>query len=345
MKLKTIRFNLRFHMGPDEAVSVRTLEELASSFNLDELMDYYRSGQLERWLSCHDETEKAVAVGKIDRDSPEKEQIVKLFKALELEVDKGVLLAAIASYLYPGEMVRQRLERAQAMGKLDELVGKEFAAYEKALHDIVAVREDFAEVGQRVRAVLKHYGCFFRLDFIRFYEIMAKECPLAIFAVLSLPAWRHYFCQEPIGSSCPIPPEQKLESIYGRSAFSFDEASAPIEYFRRRLSQLVAVKVSSSTFELRIDNRTVTEDDYLLSKGIVRQVAEYSRGQSMWQDEVGKGRKVMVLWNSGVEVRANADRENQYSADSLNGKFVVLDGLDYRVSGSLNSACLLYLEV
>ena len=59
-KLKNIRFNLRFFNGSDEPESVHSVKELEEKLRnnqiaFDDLMAYFFSGQLERWLECHGE--------------------------------------------------------------------------------------------------------------------------------------------------------------------------------------------------------------------------------------------------------------------------------------------------
>ena len=56
--LKAIRFNLQFHVG-NEIVPARTLADLNNCMNVDDLFEYFQSGQLERWLKVLGETEKS----------------------------------------------------------------------------------------------------------------------------------------------------------------------------------------------------------------------------------------------------------------------------------------------
>ena len=63
-KLKNIRFNLRFFTGPDTCESVHSIEELedrlrTNQIAFDDLMAYFFSGQLQRWLECHGEKDAA----------------------------------------------------------------------------------------------------------------------------------------------------------------------------------------------------------------------------------------------------------------------------------------------
>ena len=57
-KLKNIRFNLRFFTGSDSFESVHSVDELGEKLRnnqiaFDDLMAYFFSGQLQRWLECH----------------------------------------------------------------------------------------------------------------------------------------------------------------------------------------------------------------------------------------------------------------------------------------------------
>ena len=49
MKVTTVRFNLKFFNANGEEV-VRTLDDLRDKFNLSDLDEYFKAGDLSRWL-------------------------------------------------------------------------------------------------------------------------------------------------------------------------------------------------------------------------------------------------------------------------------------------------------
>ena len=109
MKLKDIRFNLRFSKGKDKDGEeqfdiIRSLQELKDNLNIDELYLYFVSGQLARWLTCIGEPARGEAIEKIDRKAPVKSQLEGIFKALGIELSKNDLASMVESYTYFKEL-------------------------------------------------------------------------------------------------------------------------------------------------------------------------------------------------------------------------------------------------
>ena len=94
-----------------------------------------------------------------------------------------------------------------------------------------------------------------------------------------------------------------------------------------------------------IDGDRVDGEGYLLKDwDVIKQISDYEKGRNAWQDEVDGSKKIMVLWNDGVEARPYHDNTNQYKPGELNGMFKIMNGLEYRVT-SYTKGCLLYMEV
>jgi hypothetical protein len=105
------------------------------------------------------------------------------------------------------------------------------------------------------------------------------------------------------------------------------------------------VSASAASVEVWIDKDQYDGGGYLLKDcDVIKQISDYEKGRNAWQDEVDGSKKVMVLWNDGVEARPYHDNTNQYKPGELNGKFEIMNGLEYRVTG-YNKGCLLYMEV
>ena len=76
---KTIKFNLILDGFP-----VRNLEGLQEHFSIEDVLKYYESGLLQRWLKVRGYEEQLSAVEKITTPSDEPETIVALIKAFDI---------------------------------------------------------------------------------------------------------------------------------------------------------------------------------------------------------------------------------------------------------------------
>jgi hypothetical protein len=336
--MKKIRFNLKFFKGDGNFDSVRSLAELQDKFNLDDLYEYFVSGQLVLWLQCHGEDAVAEKVSAVAGEKNVHNQIAKLFDALGFDFDSNEKESAIASYLFPLEFLKRRAKLGESIKKVDEVVRKDVEEYAELLKFLIYNREDFAAVKAGVKDILRYHAEQFKMDYMRFYEIMVRQCPLAIFAVLMDKDYRDYF----LASS-----ESSKDRYLARLSDVCEtvDVSNPLQHFKTRLGRFLAVSGTTSSVKVLIDGDQVDGEAYLLKdRDVIKQISDYEKGRNAWQDEVDGSKKVMVLWNDGVEARPYHDNTNQYKPGELNGKFEIMNGLEYRVTG-YNTGCLLYMEV
>ena len=211
--LKAIRFNLQFHVG-NELVPARALADLNNCMNVDDLFEYFQSGQLERWLKVLGETEKASKVAELQKDDDITIVLSSLFKILGLDFSEEEVSEAIASFVYPKEMQKKKLELKSSLNNIHDEISKDFSAYNDLLKELIESAENFVVVKSKVRELLELYHEQFKLDYIRFYNVMADKCPLAIFAVLMDEKWRSYF----------LPTDESVvQTFYGELTNQFSE--------------------------------------------------------------------------------------------------------------------------
>ena len=337
-KMKNIRFNLKFFNGNGTFDSVRSLSELQDKFNLDDLYEYFLSGQLELWLKCHDEEAVARKVALLANEKDVHIQIAGLFDALGFDFDKAEKESAIASYLFPLEFLKRRAALGDSIKKIDDAVRRDFADYNDRIKSLIEHHEDFAAVKAGVKDLLKYHSEQFKVDYMRFYELMVQKCPLAVLVVLMNKNYRDYFMP-----SC----EERKALYLGGLADNSDaiEVSKAIQHINNRLSKFFSVTATTNTVKVYIDGEQIDGEGYLLKDwNVIKTISDYSKGVGAWQDEVDGSRKVMILWNEGVEARPYHDNTNQFNPGDLNGRFEIMNGLEYRVKNTYNS-CLLYVEV
>ena len=94
MKITTIRFNLKFFNADGEEEVVRTLDDLRDKFNLSDLYEYFKAGDLSRWLRGLNESEMADQVDSLKSVSDRRQTLERLCNALGMPIPKE----AIADY-------------------------------------------------------------------------------------------------------------------------------------------------------------------------------------------------------------------------------------------------------
>ena len=92
MKVTSIRFNLKFFNANGEEQVVRSLDELSEKFNLCDLWDYFKSGDLVRWLKSLNESALAEQVGTLTFITDKQIAMSKLCEALKLAVASDEIL-------------------------------------------------------------------------------------------------------------------------------------------------------------------------------------------------------------------------------------------------------------
>ena len=342
MQLKNIRFSLKFAQGGNNYVQVRSIDDLPGKMNLDDLYEYYESGQLQRWLMVQGEQKKAEAVSKINREANVDAQIRALFSALDFQISEEEQKAMIDSYFFPEQIKADRLCLKNELEKINSVISRDFVNYTKTLKEIISAAEDFTAVKAKVRGLLKTYPEQFKLDFIRFYDVMARLCPLAIFTVLMDDECRKYY----------LPKDEDINAnFFGALVDMFSEfpEESPATAMKSRTDKFFSATRYNNKVTVRIDQQQYSEDSYLLKDRLIIKEVDYSQSEGEWQDAVNKGTPVMILHcGKNITIRANDDKEHQFKGSELKEKFMIFDGLDFRTPSTFSPSddtMLLYMEV
>lgn len=356
MKLKDIRFNLRFSKGKgkdgeEQFDIIRSLQDLKEHLNLDDLYLYFVSGQLARWLTCIGEQTRGDAIAKIDRKSPVKKQLNGLFDALGVELSKKDLESMGESYTYFKELQDRKREMVAILKDVQSVIEQDYVQYNQCLKDIIEAKDDFATVKSRVHAMLKNYPQQFKLDWMRFYDVMMENCRLAIFAVLMEPEYRKYY----LGAA-----NEMNARYYGELEPPADDngnsqRTTPVSQFMSRVDNLLSVSYGRTYVNgnyryqlcLKVDDRWLVDVDSWKEGGIIKEV-DYGKSGGEWEDAVDKGTRVMILHcGENITIRPSGDKEHQSKGRQC-GRFPIFNGLDFRTSVDTPRSTddiFLYMEV
>ncbi len=357
MKLKDIRFNLRFSKGKNKEGEeqfdiIRSLQELKEHLNIDDLYLYFVSGQLARWLTCIGEQARGEAIAKIDKKSPIKNQLNELFDALGIELSKNDLATMVESYTYFKELEDRKREMVAILKDVQTVIDQDYMHYNQCLKDIIEAKDDFAAVKSRVGAMLKNYPQQFKLDWMRFFDVMMEKCQLAVFVVLMDADYRKYY----LGTWGEV-----NSRYYGEldAPTADNDANAPhttpVSQFMSRINNFLSVSYGRTTvnghyqyqLDIKLDERRLLDVDNWKKNGVIKEV-DYSKSGGEWEDAVEKGTKIMILHcGENITIRPSGDKEHQSKGRQC-GRFPIFNGLDFRTSVDTPRSTddiLLYMEV
>ncbi len=356
MKLKDIRFNLRFSKGKNKEGEeqfdiIRSLQDLKDNLNIDDLYHYYVSGQLARWLTCIGEPSRGESIAKIDKNSSIKEQLNSIFDALGIEISKDDLASMVESYTYFKQLENRKSEMAAILKDVKGIIEQDYIQYNQCLEDIISVEEDFAAVKARVREMLKNYPQQFKLDWMRFYDVMMERCRPAIFVVLMDPDYRKYYLGTREEMYTRYYDELEIPDIENENV----QRQTPVSQFMSRIEDILQVTYGRATVNGRyqyklgitLDGRWALNVDSWKERNIIKEV-DYSKSGGEWEDAVDKGTKIMILHcGENITIRPAGDKGHESKGKQCE-RFALFNGLDFRtsvVTPRSPADILLYMEV
>ena len=112
MKVTTVRFNLKFFNANGEEEVVRTLDDLRDKFNICDLWNYFRSGDLVQWLKSINELQLAETVEFLNGIADKQTVLSKLCETLRLAVTNDEILE-LCEILDRQELVRESHKKVE----------------------------------------------------------------------------------------------------------------------------------------------------------------------------------------------------------------------------------------
>lgn len=299
---KTIKFNLLC-----DGTAVRTTEDLRNHFSVEDVLEYYNNGLLERWLTVRQYENELKKVKEISAEEP-----VEIIKALaeifDVEKDKGKL----AEDTYIVEYREKRRKEVQSLEAAEFEVGQVVEQYHKGYQELIDTitenKDNMPKIKAAVAEIDRSYFRLFRLNHRNLLNLLVNSAPMAVFAMLMNQNMR----------KCYMLTEEEVNGT--------KEASEDKKVMNRKIAALLA--------------------DYAKLKEILGDnLKEFSgKTDSYWKDIEPKGKRYMILRiESGNYVRESGINGGDKEEKDINNKFLIFDGIDYK--SNMATAKLLYMEV
>lgn len=312
---KTIKFNLICDGQP-----VRTIEDLQENFSVEDMLGYFESGLLLRWLKVRDYKDEYKEVSEISTKD-DLEIAKKLIKIFNVETDEK----EIAKDIY---MLQFLKERSQKISKYDsnrletvEIVKDYTKEYADLVKEIMDNSDDISRIKANITEIVNNYKPVLQLNYRElFWKMADRDYLLVIMCFLMNSVTRKYY----LDAGQPENDEKNMDTTIKKDKEEI-------------------YKKICSYFEPSADIYKSTEDDIVKVLGDNVSVFD-GKTDEYWKDLEVKGKKYMILGiGTRDKVRAAGDHNGDLSYEDVNNKFPIVDGIDY-MSNSTTSK-LMYMEV
>ena len=303
---KTIKFNLIC-----DGHQVRTLEDLRNHFSIEDVLQYFRDKVLEKWLCVRGYNDELEAIQQISATSPYDiiKELVSIFK-IESDIDKIEYSTSIITYRESRILTDKKYDEKSL--KSDSLYSEYFQRYDELIDDIIQHPTEKNKIQAVLSEIESQYAWIFKNDYRNFFYKVRDISPLAILCLLMNQFTRRFYIFDE-----EVPSDDSL--LFNRD-----------------------VKEMYSWIE-----KSFSKTDYIESLGdnVVKKNNETgSRFVSLTQKKC----LVIKLQKSGNSknecgISSYADNEHFLTPNSINGKFLIMEGLQYQSENGRNT--LYYIEL
>lgn len=204
---KTIKFNLICDNKP-----IRTIDDLQNNFLIEDVMEYYDNGLLDRWLEVRgyeSELEKVRAIT-TDEVMEVAKQLIKIFN-ITIEDKK------IEESIYILSFLKEREERfsiyQEKNYQMNKIIKDYQIRYQQLVDGMLSNPNDIAIIKANICEMVSNYTWIFELNHrALFYELM-EQSSLAIMCLLMNEHSRKYYLIEDENLTYDIDIEEMFEDI------------------------------------------------------------------------------------------------------------------------------------
>ena len=295
---------------------VRTIEDLQENFSVEDMLGYFESGLLLRWLKVRDYKDEYKEVSEISTKD-DLEIAKKLIKIFNVETDEK----EIAKDVYVLQFLKERNQKISKYDsnrlEIDEIVKNYTKEYADLVKEIMDNSDDISRIKANITEIVNNYKPVLQLNYRElFWKMADRDYLLVIMCFLMNSVTRKYY----LDAGQPENNEENMdttikkdkEKIYEKICSYFEPSASTKGDIVKVLGDNVSV----------FDGKT---DEY-------------------WKDLEVKGKKYMILGiGTRDKVRAAGEHNGDLSYEDVNNKFPIVDGIDY-MSNSITSK-LMYMEV
>ena len=309
---KTIKFNLICDGKP-----IRNLDDLRNNFCVEDVLTYFRNGLLQRWLTVRgftEELEKVKAIAPAD-DLKTVLELVKIFgvddSLTDIERDTYI-------FTYKQEHAAQLAKYEAEKAVQGDIIKAYHAGYEALIDTIIDHKDDMPKIKAAVQEICEKYYTLFFMQSANLVTLFLKHAPMAVFAML--------MCED-IRDDIMTKVLDEHDYMRGSDVEEHDVLLS-FSYISGNILDMVRAGRYDFLNGILGDN--------------LKEFAGVTEGY--WKDIEPANKRCMILsMERGNYIRPAGQSGQDLAADNVNGKFLILDGIDYKSNSQTQK--LLYMEV
>ena len=336
---KTIKFNLILDGKP-----IRDIKGLQKHFCIDDVLDFYQKGLLQKWLKVRgfDEYLKEVDVIKENESA-----IIQLIKIFDIKKSEKEIKEAVYSLEFWEERKIELEEWNKKNTKIKNIIADYHNGYDILKHKILENKGDISFLKAAATEIFDKYLELFKINFKQFFEVFQNDNPLMVYAVLMNKDLRCFFLEDDnikkkLKDSFALEDSRTTkEIVLGKSLGAFAAG----------LLGGIEDSKDKSLIKFRDEYYDEDSDEYGLVNKIKEKIKDkislnIFKGETdgYWKDLEVEKTKVMVLSiPDGTFIRSASNPKEELAAKDVNGNFLILDGLLYKSNTDYEQ--IVYMEV
>jgi hypothetical protein len=311
---KTIKFNLILDEKP-----IRDIKGLQENFCIDDVLEFYQKGLLQKWLKVRGFDEH---LKKVEEIKENESTILQLIKIFDIEKSEKEIKEAIYSLEFWEERKLELEEWNKKNTKVKEIIADYHKGYEALLAKVKENKEDMPFMKTAAKEIYNKYLEIFKIDYPFFFANFKKDVPLVIYALLMNQNLRKFFLEDEAIKSTLENEFQLLNLTKAKSTlysnFGIFKNTDEKDYNEEEAIGKIQEKIKLHNFKGKTDG--------------------------YWKDlEVAKTKVMVLSIPQYTFIRSANKPKEELSADDVNGEFLILDGLLYK--SNTDQSSITYMEV
>ena len=332
---KTIKFNLMMDGAP-----VRTLEELRDHFNIEDLLEHYHNGLLQRWLTVRglqEHSEKIQAIS-AKNDADIARQLITIFEMHGNQEQAQEIIRAIE---LKKEHHRLLDDLSEKHFKREEVVNAYHQEYEKFLKSlkpdcIIMTKNAVDNLSSQINGNFSQLKQVINKQYANiFFLLQDVKDILGDYYVNNYKSYILQYAKKQQKHFAEIKATINHLLTHYRELLRVDIVRLYDEFFEIEPLILMAILMDDDGRPLLFNNPLITQklpqliEANFLNSFPVKKFNKQTDGY--WKDIEPSGSRWMILRiESGCFVRNLGKQTEEFSHDNVNGKFPILNGIDYK---------------
>ena len=371
---------IKFYMICDDH-PVRTIDDLREHFGMEDVLDYYKRGILQRWLKVRGYEAELEAVNQID-SKDDSEALTKLIQIFDVEKDPAEIAEFIGILKYNEDKAKAAEEKKKEEEKnkaeehkrnKDEKNANDSDGdtkrYLRLVNTILDNSTNKDVIKSAVKEIAEKYRHVFEQDYVNLFYLLYECAPMAIFVMLSFGVMREKYLSDDARRSLKLPENtlgidssillsKKLQEAKDKR--SNNTYLGPVADGMANLVGILSKSTQRSLLDMHLTGFNDLRNKRTPFKTLLNEITkvnrlkdiltkdlkEFSENTSFkWRTLEPKEEKCMVLKIAvGDHVCPSGQRDANkiLNASDCNDKFILLDGIDIR---SRSYASTYYMEV